>query len=256
VTLSLPGLSVPLIVSLFLSKDFPSEPPSLSLSPPVAHPWIEPGNGSTVIGLRSIQSGKWNLHLSLGRVVQELADELIARPPRLLSPSMASTVSPLPEVPLSRIPIDPSLQSKTCVFLRLVTHLDGSHSTSTDSIEELELLLRDSQAFQDFFEELDQVKNSRAMERDLIQSNFELAEQALAQEESFKKAQDTLNSLIQDQSRLMSDLDGIAYKQQNSKMVCCLLPLLHERKSHTGTRSAFQRRMSGNGFRLQFTKQK
>jgi hypothetical protein len=59
----------------------------------------------------------------------------------------------------------------------------------------------------------------------LIQSNFELAEQALAQEESFKKAQETLNSLIQDQSRLMSDLDGIAYKQQNSKMVCCLLLL-------------------------------
>ena len=86
------------------------------------------------------------------------------------------------------------------------------------------------------------------MERDLVNANLKLAEESVALEESYLAAQARLNGLIQDQSRLMSGLDDLCYKHQNSKMVrfcLCICIYLWEKisKERATQYSASQRQV-------------
>jgi ubiquitin-protein ligase len=115
VTVSLPTRSFgqPLVVSVLLPAQFPTEPPSLTVSPPIVHPWVSSEDGSRVVKHPGLLQGRWNQHVSLGRFVQEFADALVAQPPSLLAVPSSVAASGVSGQNVPQIPIDPSLQGKS-----------------------------------------------------------------------------------------------------------------------------------------------
>jgi hypothetical protein len=126
-SLPIPSLPSPLICRLSLPPLFPQEdaPPLLSIVQPVIlHPWVN--HQGLVVGLESIQPGRWNPHVPLGRVLSDLVREFQARAPTLAprrpstatttvtasgSPRSASTASPIQ--PPSSQSFHSSLSTKT-----------------------------------------------------------------------------------------------------------------------------------------------
>ncbi|KAI8811949.1 hypothetical protein BJ742DRAFT_794284 [Cladochytrium replicatum] len=76
-----------------LPPDFPQVAPVIHVRPPgLAHAWINAATGELTGHERLAKGGKWSQHVSLGRVVKEIGQELTMRPPvRSQNPSIAGS---------------------------------------------------------------------------------------------------------------------------------------------------------------------
>ena len=90
-----PRLSLCCILMLrsVLGPNFPIDPPSVTVSPPCAHPWIS-GPDYRVTGNKKLND--WNQHVNLSKRLKEIVSEFRERPPSLLRvapPPIPSTPS-------------------------------------------------------------------------------------------------------------------------------------------------------------------
>ena len=119
---------------------------------------------------------------------------------------------------------------------------------SRNRIQELESLLNDEDAFQDFFDALEQIQSSKKIETDLFESNKILAQEALAKRDECLSAFEQLNAAAEEQTRLRKEYDDLFYRHQNEILVICSklifetetrdAPSTHQiRKGHSRSRS-------------------
>jgi hypothetical protein len=86
-------------------------------------------------------------------------------------------------------------------------------------LEELELLALDPDAFEDFFDDLEQIKNSKKIEEDLLQSNKDLAEKVLTRQKDLEEAKARILKASEEQRGLRKEYDQLIYKHQNELLV-------------------------------------
>ncbi|KAJ3096198.1 Vacuolar protein sorting-associated protein 37A [Phlyctochytrium planicorne] len=208
----------PIFLQINLPPNFPDGAPTIVVKPPLVHPWI--GANSIVTGHEKLRS--WNQHMSLGKIVQEVVQEFVARNPAKANPLVGSgggsqggfvgaagsmgggvgldgpsgqagpaySANPLvrqqqqqqqsPHQTPSMPQVDfMGLEKKRCSYINSFDHADCGLSYS---VEELEELMNDEAAFEDFFQSLPQVKEQQKVKSDYVLANESLANQNLALE--------------------------------------------------------------------------
>ena len=108
------------------------------------------------------------------------------------------------------------LPTKIFKFSFKETH---SKSAKRNRLEELELLATDPDAFDDFFDEMDQIKSSKKIEEDLLVSNKELAEKLLGRQTDYEEAKARILRASDEQGLWRREYDQLIYKHQNELMV-------------------------------------
>ena len=124
---------------------------------------------------------QWNQHMKLGNTIKDILQELL----NYSGPNAALNLND----------IHPSLRN-------------------IQMISDLELLLNDEDEFNDFFEDLDQIKSTRKLELDLIASNVETCRSTAALEPQYHEKLNRINTLIQEENQLRMRFQELAQQHQ------------------------------------------
>ncbi|XP_060078833.1 vacuolar protein sorting-associated protein 37A-like [Ylistrum balloti] len=81
VTCQCGGNNIILIISL--PPQFPQDPPTVTVTPPVVHPWVD--STQKIVGCQNLNS--FSMHSSLGNAVQSVVEEFKKNPPQIRSQS-------------------------------------------------------------------------------------------------------------------------------------------------------------------------
>ncbi|KAI8853696.1 hypothetical protein BC829DRAFT_439801 [Chytridium lagenaria] len=198
--------SSPIFLHIALPAAFPETAPTITVKPNVVHPWIGPG--SHISGHDKLKN--WNQHMSLAKIVQEIAQEFVARNPAKVNPMVGALAlsngsagigagtfqaaqvgdgnvgqggarfgqmdgpaySANPMVRQQSPAHEPATLGPTIDFYGTGKHEVGSFITA---VQELEELMNDEAAFDDFFPELPQVKEQQRARREFVAGNEALA---------------------------------------------------------------------------------
>ncbi|XP_033743923.1 vacuolar protein sorting-associated protein 37A-like [Pecten maximus] len=79
VTCQCGGNNIILIISL--PPQFPQDPPTVTITPPVVHPWVDPTQ--KIVGCQNLNS--FSMHSSLGHAIQSVVEEFKKNPPQIRS---------------------------------------------------------------------------------------------------------------------------------------------------------------------------
>ncbi|XP_066258548.1 vacuolar protein sorting-associated protein 37A [Euwallacea similis] len=192
-----------LVLRVTLGSDFPNEKPLLTISPLVAHPWVnESGVITNAPGLLSFTP-----HSDLGRVVQAIIREFQRNPPKPTITSRHSSVS---------IQDGDNKQKSYSSFSNIdysphhVTISDTTVLSSSLKFPELNLLSLEELRFIDecvdrqaeFIDELGTIREQRRYLEELELQLKDIAEENLCKEQQLNQAKDAVNQRIEEAVKL------------------------------------------------------
>ncbi|KAI9104622.1 hypothetical protein DFS34DRAFT_682495 [Phlyctochytrium arcticum] len=216
-------------LTITLPPSFPESPPTIHVSPLVQHAWVD--RSGFVVGHERLARWDGGRGVVLGKLVKEIVQEFTLRPPsRSLAqgPLSGSSGSSSPQHYQLRYQTPPPVTSNNHQQYQQPQFAppqytssplsasssnppsSSSHfpppaaSSSSSSIaadfpeldtlplEAIEDMARNSIALDSYFEELEHVRNMRAVHADLVRNNEQLARRTLARESELNTLQSTL----------------------------------------------------------------
>ncbi|KAJ3112065.1 hypothetical protein HDU96_004990 [Phlyctochytrium bullatum] len=198
--------ATPLSLHVTLPPGFPEQPPVVSVKPSAVHPWI--GAGARITGHEKLRA--WNQHHSLARILVDVVQEFVARNPATVNPlvgAMAYSGAQGPAAYAGGQGATKPVQAFAGAGTRQES--PGPPGPQVEmfglekmSLSELEELMRDDAAFEDFFMHLPQVQEQQRARSEFIAGNEALAKHNL----SFEPALAQLRSeLVQEQSNFKAE---------------------------------------------------
>ncbi|KAL1918638.1 uncharacterized protein VTP21DRAFT_2660 [Calcarisporiella thermophila] len=191
----LPKLNIYLILNL--PAQFPEQPPIITVSPSVTHPWVD--HTGAVIGHEKLRN--WSGHgVLIGRVVKEIIQEFGARPPvKGYSAAVKEAQAQFQEGSEGRNgqPISEENNSAQAADIGGTIN-NASHNfylslIQSKSPEELRVLLENEAAFDEFFQELEPVKNALVFQQEMTNGNESLAKKNLSRKPELEELQRKLD---------------------------------------------------------------
>ncbi|XP_066143711.1 vacuolar protein sorting-associated protein 37A [Euwallacea fornicatus] len=192
-----------LVLRVTLGSDFPNEKPLLTISPLVAHPWV---NESGVI-IKAPGLLSFTPHSDLGRVVQAIIREFQRNPPK---PTLTSRHS--------KVSIQDGDNKQKCYssFSKIdysphhVTISDNTVLSSSLKLPELNLLSFEELRFIDecvdrqaeFVDDLATMREQRRYLEELELQLKDIAEENLCKEQQLNQAKDAVNRRIEEAVKL------------------------------------------------------
>ncbi|KAJ3215110.1 Vacuolar protein sorting-associated protein 37A [Dinochytrium kinnereticum] len=195
----------PIFLHITLPNTFPDLPPTITVKPNVVHPWIGPN--SHITGHEKLK--KWNQHMSLAKIVQEIVQEFVARNPVKVNPLVGAMAlnNSAGSVGLANLAEGGGAPQGQARFGQQKTGEGPAYSANplvrqqsphpepapagpqidfmgleNKSLQELEELMSDEVAFEDFFQNLPQFKEQQRTRGDFVAGNEALAKQNLSME--------------------------------------------------------------------------
>ncbi|TPX30198.1 hypothetical protein SeMB42_g07957 [Synchytrium endobioticum] len=218
------GYTLCLVVTL--PPQFPDnqQPPTIQVRPPpvVAHAWIDARTG-LIVGHDKLSN--WNQHVSLGKLVKEIIQEFQIRHPAIVSsPADPTRMGPF-AAPLS----SSSNNASTASHAQNPTYhspppphphqqpVQTTHYATLDTMTaaELEVLVSDEAALQQFVDGLPHMREARALERNLRAENESLAKKNLSRQIELQEKRNALLEKYQELQKRRQEFDDLMAKQQD-----------------------------------------
>ena len=205
-----------------LPPTFPHSPPSLCiLDKGVVHPWLD-GYGRVV---RHASLNAWQPAADLGMVVKEAVNEFCVRPPRLGGPAGLGGEGGGPAAKQDAHDERVALPSVPSSFSEL----------ESLSREDLQELLDSDEAFEEFFQGLEMVKNVTSLRNQMRANNASMAQKNLARKAEIdevqaeaRAAQDELRAKIGAFNQLSDRHHQVSQRYEPSHLAAQLESLAHE----------------------------
>ncbi|KAI9090312.1 hypothetical protein DFS34DRAFT_637821 [Phlyctochytrium arcticum] len=190
-------------LTITLPPSFPESPPTIHVSPLVQHAWVD--RSGFVVGHERLARWDGGRGVVLGKLVKEIVQEFTLRPPsRSLAqgPLSGSSGSSSPQHYQLRYQTPPPVTSNNHQQYQQPQFAPPQYTSPTfrpptfpnwtRPLEAIEDMARNSIALDSYFEELEHVRNMRAVHADLVRNNEQLARRTLARESELNTLQSTL----------------------------------------------------------------
>ncbi|KAI8922308.1 hypothetical protein DFJ77DRAFT_436635 [Powellomyces hirtus] len=181
-----------LLLHVGLSPSFPDSPPTIQLRPPqpqlqLQHPWIV--QGGYIAGHDRLANWDAGSAILLGKLVRDVVNEFTNRPPIRAQSSNINRPANMSSTP------PPQQQQPTA----------STDYPDVDRLrpEDMHRLLKNEDALNAYFDDLEHVRNVRAVHRDLLHGNEALAKRNLIHEAELQTANE---SIAAQQTLLMSQI--------------------------------------------------
>jgi len=244
IPITLPRTRQTVTLRVSLSREFPRQPPTLQVLPPVQHAIVD--SQMFVLASAHENLAKWTVHASLGKTVYEVVQKFMKEPPHILQQSsIAATPAPQPtfsntasskppppygqQQPITAVP-QPTPAPAPVPKQAVTGSYQSSNTASThtplpvipSSFPELEAktpselsqLLNDEQEFKKFFDALAIVQTMKKVRDDLRSNNEDLAKRNLSREAEVETLKRELATRHQIVSEKRTSFDAKFQRQQ------------------------------------------
>jgi len=204
-----------LTLRIALLREFPYQPPTLQLFPPVIHKYVN--QQQYLLPQIHEKLMQWNVHTSLGKMVYEVVQKLMQDPPQIAGTS--SSQSSGMSYGFSGQAAEPpppygSVAAAQPAHTPIPPIPDNFAELDSKSAQQLTDLLSDEDKFKQFFGNLDGVNTMRQLRDDLRVGNADIKTRQAAREQEIENLRRLLSEKKAATAQTRAALDQKAQRQQ------------------------------------------